>query len=181
MEIHSTDEYYDLPQSQFSVLHGFLKFYLCRMLTDADILGGGGYQVCVTDLNTVVFGIMFSSDHIFRCAFYPHSLEINVKNKLDGKEELFNVHIPSVPEFFWDVIHKKLPEWNENVYQLCDYIIGFYCDGEKNQKVHNHQICFDIDDIDCPTITLDSGAIYGSFGVPMFIRAIEFGKKIKNY
>lgn len=178
IEIHSIDEYYGLPQ--FEKLHEFFEYYLCKMLINAHIQGEK--PICVTDLNTAVFGIVFADDYIYQCIFHPNSSEIRVKNKSDNIEESFTVLIPSIPEFCWDVIHMKLPEWNEIAFQLCDYIIGFYCDGFKNQKVHDHQIYFDLDDSVDPTITVDilPEITYEGCGIHLFIEAIKFGEKIKR-
>lgn len=55
--------------------------------------------------------------------------------------------IPAFPEFVWELLHHKIPEWNETAYHISDTLIGFYCETEGQSQVCGHLVTIGDDEI----------------------------------
>jgi hypothetical protein len=101
--------------------------------------------------HTACYGYILThifSRHMIQTTFYT-------KNFTTAKS-IIN-QIPTFPEFIWDLIHHKIPDWNETAYQISDLLIGFYCDQEGQYQIHGHSVSIDSahGEVDCDNRSYD--------------------------
>lgn len=82
-------------------------------------------------------------NQIIYFTFYPDKIKTSIFSAGWTQVKVILNLIPTVPEFFWSLLHHSIPPWNETVYAFCPYVIAFYCDVEGDQTIHNHTVYID--------------------------------------